>query len=281
MRLPLIISASIHVIALLLIAHDMNFLPRRDFEIPNQITVELVEIAEKTETTKIETPPPRPVEKQAEKKTVKEEPKTPPKAIAPPSAPPPPEPEQVSVPTPEQKKEPEKKPEPPKQVAKPQPPQKRPQLPDTQKQQPENVDDGDFTSVLKNLLGEQPQQEAEKADDKAAPVAQIASLGQRMTISEMDALRRQLERCWNIPIGAREAQDLVVDVQLVVNQDRTVRDAQIVDRRRYAEDSFFRAAADSALRAVLSAECNPLELPRDKYDQWRNMTFRFNPREMF
>lgn len=49
---------------------------------------------------------------------------------------------------------------------------------------------------------------------------------------------------------------------------------------RYMGDSYFRAAADSVLRAIRNPRCNPLELPADKYDLWKEMTVTFDPREM-
>ncbi len=48
---------------------------------------------------------------------------------------------------------------------------------------------------------------------------------------------------------------------------------------RYNSDSFFRAAADSALRAV--HECSPLKnLPPEKYDTWHYMELNFDPKDM-
>ena len=77
------------------------------------------------------------------------------------------------------------------------------------------------------------------------------------------------------------AQDLAVEVKVVVNQDRTVASAEIVDKSRYNTDSFFRTMADSAVRAVQSPKCSPLRLPEDKYTLWHNMTIVFDPKEMF
>jgi hypothetical protein len=100
-------------------------------------------------------------------------------------------------------------------------------------------------------------------------------------LSDMDALRHQLARCWNVPSGAVDAENLIVDVRVVVRPDRTVESATIVDQGRYGRDAFYQAAADSARRAVLNPACSPLDLPPDQYDTWKNMVVRFNPREMF
>ena len=56
--------------------------------------------------------------------------------------------------------------------------------------------------------------------------------------------------------------------------------AMIVDTGRYAADAFFRAAADSAKRAVLNPQCSPLHVPPDKYEAWHNLDLFFNPKDV-
>ena len=44
-------------------------------------------------------------------------------------------------------------------------------------------------------------------------------------------------------------------------------------------ESFYRAAAESAMRAV--RVCSPLEgLPTEKYQQWQTLLLNFDPQEM-
>jgi hypothetical protein len=121
-----------------------------------------------------------------------------------------------------------------------------------------------------------------ESSEPAASSRQASSqkIGEKMSMSEIDALRRQIERCWNPPAGAPEAENLVVEVQLQINQDGTVRQAQIVDTSRMYRDSYYRAAAESVLRAVKHPSCTPLKLPHEKYDLWRETKLTFNPREL-
>ena len=102
-----------------------------------------------------------------------------------------------------------------------------------------------------------------------------------MTISEIDLVRRQIERCWNVPAGAREADNLIVRIQVEMNSDGTPRTAVVVDRNKMGSNSFYRAAAESARRAVLNPRCHPFKLPLEKYSHWKTMTLVFNPKEMF
>lgn len=103
---------------------------------------------------------------------------------------------------------------------------------------------------------------------------------QPMTVSEIDLVRRQIERCWNIPAGARDAGDLVVRVRVEMNSDGTPRMAAIVNDEKMRGDSFYRAAAESALRAVLNPRCHPFKLPPEKFQRWKTMTLVFNPKDM-
>jgi hypothetical protein len=231
-------------------------------------------------------PPPKPPEPEAE---AKPEPKP-----APP-APPPPAPPEPPKETPEPKPEPPKvepKPEPPKPAAEAPKPKAKPEPPkqvakneskETQKQ------DSDFSSLLKNLTKQKtapsPQDATPKSKSAPAP-AQASSqpmnapLGSQLTVSERDLIVQQIESCWNVPAGAKDAQNLIIDIHIDVASDRTVTNVQIVDQSRYNSDPFFRAAADSARRAIQNPRCSPLKLPADKYDQWKSITLSFNPKDV-
>lgn len=93
-------------------------------------------------------------------------------------------------------------------------------------------------------------------------------------------MRQQIEQCWVVPAGAREAENLVVQLRVEMNPDGTVRTAEIQDRARMASDSFYRAAAESARRAVLNPRCSPLRLPPEKYNAWKTLVLNFDPKEM-
>jgi outer membrane biosynthesis protein TonB len=178
------------------------------------------------------------------------------------------------------KEKPKKKPEP-----KPQP------EPTPKKESASEQDVDPLASVLKNLADikkEAPPIPDAKIDktfnngDSAEGEGKGfgPALSDRLTISQEDALRRQIGSCWNMPVGARYAEDLIVEVLIEVNEDRTVRSAQVVDQLRYASDPYFRAAAEAALRALRHPRCTPLELPEDQYEQWKTIRFNFDPRDM-
>lgn len=101
-----------------------------------------------------------------------------------------------------------------------------------------------------------------------------------LTLAEVDRLREQLSKCWSIQAGARFSKDLQVDVHVTVSKKREVTSATVVDQARYKRDPYFRAAADTAIRAVNAPQCDPLDLNPSKYDQWKDMVVTFDPSEM-
>jgi hypothetical protein len=107
-----------------------------------------------------------------------------------------------------------------------------------------------------------------------------APLSSQLSASEVDMIREQISRCWNIPAGARDAKDLVVELRVEVGPDGMVQQAAIVDQGRANADPFFRAAAESARRAFFNPLCRPLRLPPDKYDVWKDMVVDFSPKDL-
>ncbi len=96
--------------------------------------------------------------------------------------------------------------------------------------------------------------------------------------SEQDAIREHVSRFWNVPIGARDAENLVVDLRIECDPDGTVRNVRLENSARMASDPMYRAAADSAMRAVRMA--SPLPIPAGKAAQFRDFILSFNPRQL-
>ena len=106
-------------------------------------------------------------------------------------------------------------------------------------------------------------------------------VGFSITATEIDLVRQTIRKCWHLPAGLKNAEELIVDIRMEVAKDGTVTKAEIVDKDRMKSDPNFKIAAENAYRAVLDPECNPLPLPLDKYEEWKEIEFSFNPAEMF
>jgi len=265
-------------------------------------------------------PPPEPPKPTPPAPTPVAAPPPPPTPPAPPEPKPPAPPQQVAAlppePKPEPVPEPKAKPEPPPEP-KPQPkveapppkpeppkPQPKPVTPPPVEAKPEKKpkEADPFASVLKTVedlkksrpTDTKPDPKAKpepKAEAKPTPfeeqIAKALSSSptpydptRQMTMSEIDAVKRQISDCWNVPAGAKDAKDLNIVLEVEVNRDGTVRTADIKDAFRMS-DPFYRAAAESAKRAMFNPRCTPLRLPPERYEHWRTMIITFNPKEMF
>ncbi len=133
-------------------------------------------------------------------------------------------------------------------------------------------------AALDDLLKDVSQNDDTNEGDEGAPAQTV---GPVVTASEIDVLRQHIRKCWVVPAGIKGAKDMTVDIKMEIGKDGTVRKAEIVHENRMAQDSAFRTAAESAQRAVLDPQCNPLPLPKEKYDQWKDLEFSFNPKDMY
>ncbi len=276
MNRAVIISLIAHVLVFLAMIIGLPHL-KSERPLPPSISVELATIADITQANKPPVKAPLPKEEQPPAKTKKAVPK----------------PNPVKEPpklTPEEKPKPETKPKEAEEkpevdpLAKPKPDKKPEKKPD-KKPKAEPKQTAEFSSLLKNLTTEKEQIKSDigeltKKVAAQAPSPDTPNLGEQLTISDIDALRQQLAGCWNVFAGAAEAHDLAVDIRVIVNADRTVQRASIMDESRYNSDDRYRAAAESALRAVRDPRCSPLNLPPEKYNLWHDMIVNFDPREM-
>ena len=130
--------------------------------------------------------------------------------------------------------------------------------------------------VKKDFSDKKKEKEKTKNDEKVTPT----KLGINLSISEIDAIRRHFEKCWNIPSGAREAGNLASEIKVRFNKKGNVIDARIVNVSRMKRDRYFRTASESALRAVLNPRCQNAPLPENKFDKWKNLTLNFDPKSI-
>jgi outer membrane biosynthesis protein TonB len=284
-------SIALHVAAVVVGVVGLPHIPRPPEVDTPPIVAELVTIAD---ITNVPTKPKEPEPPKEQPKAEPPKPPPPPQKTEAPAPPPKPEPvpEVAAVPPepkPEAKKEEPKKEEPPK----PRPPEELAKLKATKKPAPPKED---FDAVLKNLQKSLPQKAEPKAEAKKAEpnfdelMAKAIPSNRRnigdptkpISMTEEDAIknaiRRAMQQCWNVPAGAKDAANLVINLRMSLSQDGTVTNVQLEDSL-FGKSDFWRAAADSALRAV--RVCSPFkDLPRDRYDAWKEITMTFNPKEM-
>jgi len=101
-----------------------------------------------------------------------------------------------------------------------------------------------------------------------------------LSLSEEDALKAQIFGCWSIPLGLPYNENLLVRIKLQLEPDGSVAKSEILDHARMNKpgQGFYKVLAESALRAIKL--CQPLRVPTTGYERWRELQLNFDAREM-
>lgn len=318
MKRAAILSGILHVVILIIMIVGIVDPFSRKLEDQRPLMIEFVDISDITKAPVIAPMDVMEPEPAAEAPQQEPQPTSPPPVEQPPQpepmpepTPPPaeqkqpePQPEPVKAPEPEPLPIPEKKKEEPKKEE----PKNEEKKPEVKPEEEKKKEEPKKEKAEVNLMKEKPKpkvdtaKEKKKIDDafddlladvtkdskkkdtsktsgrtKGAPAEQI---GEVVTASEIDAIRRLMQKCWIVPNGVRGVRNLQVKLKLNIAKDGTVQTAQIVDRGRMNSDPIFRAAAESAERAIQDPSCNPLPLNPAKHQQWKTMTMTFDPADM-
>ncbi|MCT4552694.1 MAG: hypothetical protein N4A44_03430 [Alphaproteobacteria bacterium] len=129
-------------------------------------------------------------------------------------------------------------------------------------------------NLLKELVEVEKLEEAPKKafteSDNGKTVAD-----KEVSVSYINAIKYKIKGCWNIDPGAKGIQDLSIEIDSVLTPDGSIQSVNIVDMRSYNSNPHFKAAADSARRALI--DCAPYNLPMERYSIWKDIRFNFRP----
>jgi hypothetical protein len=280
----LIISSVLHVVLIVLTAMSLPFLTKKPIDLPPIISVELIQITEKTnipfapKAKKIiekvkekekqlvsEQAPPKKIEKSKTKTVVSIDQNNETIDNQTPEAVPLPEKTVKQIKTKEEKKQnPEKVDEEVKQVSEFEKkelfdPNSIAALIDKSKQDTAEV------KTQKNLVSQDQEKNIENSS---------------LSLSEEDALKAQIFGCWSIPLGLPYDENLLVRIKLKLKPDGSVIDSEILDHARMNKpgQGFYKVLAESALRAIKL--CQPLRVPTTGYERWKDLQLNFDAREM-
>ncbi len=284
MNRSIIISSALHIFLIFFTALSLPFLSKKPLDIPPIVSVELIQIAEKTnvpfapKAKKI-------IEKvkEKEKKLVSEQ--APPKKVK--------KTKTKTVISPDQKNKkidnevPQAVPLPEKKV-------KKVETKDENKQNPEKVDNevkqvSEFEKKdlfdpnnIAALIDKSKEDSSEvlKTDNDTTQDQDRNVENTGLTLSEEDALKAQIFGCWSIPLGLPYNENLLVRIKLKLKPDGTVSKTEILDHARMNKpgQGFYKVLAESALRAVKL--CQPLRVPSTGYERWKELQLNFDAREM-
>lgn len=102
----------------------------------------------------------------------------------------------------------------------------------------------------------------------------------KLSTDQAHAIGEAVRRCWTYDAGARGVDQMQVLLTVRTDGAGVARQADVApaDLGRLS-DPVFRAFSERARRAVLSAQCATLPLPRSMLGQSQTLTFRFRPGE--
>ena len=254
-----------HVLLIFTATLSLPLLVKKPIDLPPIISVELIQISDKTSIPYA--PKARKVieeVKEKEKRIVSEQAPPAPKAKEKPDR----------IPLPEDLKE-EKK-----LVKKKQNPEEiKPQVRQSSEFEKKEIID---TNQIAALIDKAKEEEAKvtKSPNKITQSNVKDSFASGLTLSEEDALRAQIFGCWSVPLGLPYDDNLLVRIKLQLKKDGTVMKSEILDHERMNKpgQKFYKILAESALRAVII--CQPLKVPPTGYEWWKDLQLNFNPTEM-
>ena len=266
MNRSLILSSTLHVIVILITAMSLPFLSKKPIDLPPIVSVELIQITEKTnipfapKAKKI-------IEKakEKEKKLVSEQ--APPKKVK--------KIKPDAVPMPKDKVD---------KVEKIKEDKQNPEKIDNDVKQVSEFEKKELfdTNNIAALIDKSKEETATKIKKKDSITQDqdknFDNIG--LSLSEEDALKAQIFGCWSIPLGLPYNENLLVRIKLELKPDGSVIKSEILDHARMNRpgQGFYKVLAESALRAVKL--CQPLRVPSTGYERWKELQLNFDAREM-
>lgn len=100
-----------------------------------------------------------------------------------------------------------------------------------------------------------------------------------LTATQQDVIKQRLSRCWNIPIGIKNIQNIKIDVRLELNDDGSVHKITIL-RTANCDRNDIEIVQNSIYRALNSREFSPLPFDRATYASWKVIDLCFYPGDM-
>ncbi len=265
MSKSILLSSAFHALIIILTIVSLPFVAKKPLDLPPLISVELIQISEKTNI------PFAPKAKKIIEKIKEEE-----KKLVSEQAPP----KKVKKIKPEAIPMPDQKVEKIKQVDDKQ----NPEVEDTKVKQVSEFEKKEiFDPTNIAALIDKSKENLAETDVKSNKITQsqdksLNNVG--LTLSEEDALKAQIFGCWSIPLGLPYNENLMVRIKLKLKPDGTIIDSEILDHARMNKpgQNFYKVLAESALRAIQL--CQPLRVPSTGYERWKDLQLNFDAREM-
>jgi hypothetical protein len=105
-----------------------------------------------------------------------------------------------------------------------------------------------------------------------------SNITDQLNAEQRGAVGDKVRECWTKDDGALDVDKMQVLLTVTTDAEGVAHEAVVADADKgRLSDPRFRAFAERAVRAVLSARCSALPLPKDKLGKINELTFRFRP----
>ena len=150
------------------------------------------------------------------------------------------------------------------------------------KKQKENLAKGLLNTLAEaKIKNDEVKKEKSKKDDILKKIKKLAGNSNRrvketalnFSQTDIDRISNHVRKFFNVSYAASEVNN-VIPLKIITNLDGTVQSVSIIEKSKYINNKFYRAAADAARRAVLDS--SPLPLPKGKEKLFTNIVFDFN-----
>jgi len=262
------ISFGLHIFLVIITAMSLPFLAKKPVELPPIVSVELIQITDKTNipfAPKAKKIIEKVKEKEKEEKLVSKQ--APPKVVK--------KEKPDSVPLPDEKIE---------KIEKIKDKKQNPEKVETEVKQVSEFEKKElFDPNSIAALIDKSKVESAESNEKLDKVTQDQDKSidfSGLSLSEEDALKAQIFGCWSIPLGLPYNENLLVRIKLQLKPDGSIIRSEILDHARMNRpgQGFYKVLAESALRAVKL--CQPLRVPTTGYERWKELQLNFDAREM-
>ena len=137
-----------------------------------------------------------------------------------------------------------------------------------------------LSSILNTI--EKIKKDQEKKEEKKERVDKPQTpdfSGEKLTISEIDIIRRQFIPCWTVPAGIKDISKINISVKLKLDQEGNVLGSKLL-RDYGSKGNSYKSVAESVLRAVKHPACKKIQVPKKKFELWKNITLNFDLSEI-
>ena len=128
----------------------------------------------------------------------------------------------------------------------------------------------------KNEVKEEAEEEKIQKIDKSEE--EIIDESSPISITEHDIVLQQLTGCFTSPVGSKIEETEFIKISAEFQRDRRIiaSSIRIVDTNIGESNPFYEPLKRSAINTFLHPDCIPLKLPKEKYEQWKNITIFFD-----